>query len=253
MSYEYVLFPLTIFLMSLSIKAKQYFDTKLLPMITSIEEKETQSYATVAWMKVDNVRSRQSAAITLGNRMEKFWNIAIEDSKRATNELKNKKLKWTKKGHVSIEYIDKKGDLVTQNKQIDSYFAVSNDDGTMSFYYYEDKNNVEFDSEKEPESNAKILAVAKALGERDGRVVKHSYFIPTLLDVPDKVRRKYAKVGMNVIGVREMVELIQPPFTAEEFQEYGETIVAPIWCKLIDHVPVSKPAQRRLKSSLDLL
>tara|TARA_B100000497_G_C7654928_1_gene394176 strand:- start:997 stop:1482 length:486 start_codon:yes stop_codon:yes gene_type:complete len=76
-------------------------------------------------------------------------------------------------------------------------------------YYYELKCNTGLDSEKLKASNAKVEQVTRELGADIA-----GYFNPAS---PDDYYE--AKIKKDVVGVRSMIQLLDPPFTAEEYEE----------------------------------
>ena len=207
-----------------------YLEANLLPLIKSIKPKTTDSFLLEA-CGLDGRPSTQSVSITVGVRLEKFWNKVLSDSPNCTNHIEN-------------------DDRVTVNgrsRQIDHYF---ND------MYLESKCNVNFDTEKIRASNEKIAQITEVLCLRDGRTITSGYFVPVLQTVPESIRKEYADLGTAVYGVEDLIECMGEggcPFTANEYFAFFKTSIAPIITRLLDGEPPNKVSQRRLHGTLDAL
>lgn len=94
------------------------------------------------------------------------------------------------------------------NRQVDFFFE-KND----VKYYYEMKCNTNLDSEKLKASNQKIKKVSEELGADVS-----GYFNPTS---PEDYYEP--KVKHNVVGVKNMIKLLNTPFTAEEYENVLST------------------------------
>ena len=233
MSYVYVLFPLTIFLMSLSTSTKGtlYLDANLLPIYGLIKPKRTQSNVNLVHDSADLV-SQPSCWIQFGNYIEGFWNGVITDSKNAVNLIEQSNMR-TVNG---------------KERQIDHHFSLRLDeDEEEEVWYLECKNNLAFDSQKTKAANLGILELVKALLAQ-----KSGYFCPTIATVPDNLYKKYKNKGITVYGVNDILEVIDAPFTSDEYFAYFKQC-KPLWRGLLGVETPDKVSQRRLKCSLDLL
>ena len=235
MLYEYALFLLTTFLMSSS---TEYLEANLLPLIESIKPKTPDSFLLKA-CGLDGRPSTQSVSITIGTRLEKFWNKVFSDSPHCTNH---------------IEHSDRV-DVNGRTRQIDHYFSVP-DLGADTHLYLESKCNVNFDTEKIRASNEKIQQITETLSNRDDREVQSGYFVPVLRNIPTNIAREYEALGVGVFDVEDVISWMGIdgcPFTPDEYFDFFKERLAPIITRLLDGVPVNKPAHRVLHGRLDLL
>ena len=235
MLYEYALSLLTTFLMSSS---TEYLEANLLPLIESIKPKTTDSFLLKA-CGLDGRPSTQSVSITIGTRLEKFWNKVFSDSPHCTNH---------------IEHSDRV-DVNGRTRQIDHYFCVSDlcDD---NHFLLESKCYVNFDTEKIRASNEKIQQITETLSNRDDREVQSGYFVPVLRNIPTNIAREYEALGVGVFDVEDVISWMGIdgcPFTPDEYFAFFKERLAPIITRLLDGVPVNKPAHRVLHGRLDLL
>lgn len=178
-----------------------YLNETLLPLIESIQTKQSESY-TLSALKLTR-QSSQSILISFGERIEQFWNQVISDS-NSTNLIEDNNL------------IDVNGKI----RQIDHNF-ISEEDGVN--YYLESKCNLNFDSEKIKASNKKINEVKSALGADEG-----AYFVPVVREIPRKELTKYNNKGLNVYGVRWLLSQINAPFTENDYFTFLETVISPL-------------------------
>lgn len=178
-----------------------YLETNLLPLVLSIEPKQTESHILEALGLADRV-SPQSILIAFGERIERFWNQVISDS-NANNLIEESNL------------LDVNG----RQRQIDHLFEI---DGQN--YYLESKCNLNFDSEKIRASNDKVNAIADTIGGN----ITAAYFVPVVATVSNSEQTKYANKGMNVWGVDDMLAHINAPFTSAEYFTFLREVVAPI-------------------------
>jgi hypothetical protein len=179
-----------------------YLETNLLPLVLSIEPKKTESHILAALGLSDRV-SQQSILIAFGERIERFWNQVISDCSNAVNLIESSNL---------IEVADRE-------RQIDHLFSV--DDW---IYYLESKCNLNFDSEKIRASNEKVNAIAATIGGN----ISAAYFVPVVAEVSNTEKNKYANKGMNVLGVNDLLNIIDAPFSSEEYFTFLREVVGPI-------------------------
>lgn len=178
-----------------------YLETNLLPLVLSIEPKQTESHILSALGLAERV-SPQSILIAFGERIERFWNQVISDS-NANNLIEESNL------------LDVNG----RQRQIDHLFSI--DEQT---YYLESKCNLNFDSEKIRASNDKVNAIADTIGGN----ISAAYFVPVVPTVSNSEQTKYANKGMNVWGVNDMLDHISAPFTSDQYFTFLREVVAPI-------------------------
>jgi hypothetical protein len=178
-----------------------YLETNLLPLMLSINAKQTESHILAA-LGLDERVSPQSILIAFGERIERFWNQVISDS-NANNLIEETNLL----------------DVNDRQRQIDHLFEI---DGQN--YYLECKCNLNFDSEKIRASNDKVNAIRDTIG---GNVFA-AYFVPVVPTVSSAEQTKYANKGMNVWGVNDMLSVINAPFTSDEYFTFLREVVAPI-------------------------
>ena len=221
--------------MSLSI---EYLEANLLPLIESIKPKTTESYLMAA-CGLDERPSTQSVSITVGTRLEKFWNTVISDSPHCVNHI------------AESDRLEVSG----RTRQIDHYFSVP-DLGADSHVYLESKCNPNLDTEKVRASNEKIQQITETLSERDDHEVQSGYFVPVLRRIPVDISKEYADLGVGVFGVEDLIGWMGVdgcPFTADEYFAFFKERLAPMITRLMDGVPANKPARRVLHGNLDLL
>ncbi len=223
MSYEYVLFPLTIFLMSLS---TEYLEANYLPIYTNIKAKLTESFICLAHDCADIV-SHPSVWIQYGNEIEAFWNKVISDSERAENLIEESNMRTVNGAE----------------RQIDHFFRVNQ----VEKWYLECKNNLSFDSQKTKAANLGIQELVVALNAQ-----KSGYFCPMLDVIPNSLYKKYKNKGITVYGVKDILEVVDAPFTCEEYFAYIKQC-KPLWRELLGIETVKKVSPRVLHGSLDLL
>ena len=237
MLYEYALFLLTIFPM---LSSTEYLEATLLPLIESIKPKATESFILEA-CGLGSRPSTQSVSITVGGRLEKFWNTVISD----LDDSVSRNL---------IEDSDRV-DVNGRTRQIDHFFTIP-ELMYASHMYLESKCNVNFDTEKIRASNEKIHQIAEVLGEKYNTEVQRGYFIPVKREIPVEISREYVALGVGVYGVSDLFRWVgedNMPFTIDEYFDFFKTRLAPIITRLMDGVPANKPAHRVLHGSLDLL
>ena len=181
-----------------------YLEETMLPLILSINPKQTESHILSA-LGMDNRVSPQSILIAFGERIEQFWNKVISDDSSVTNLIEESNLITVGK----------------RQRQIDHLFKTNN--AASLTYYLESKCNLNFDSEKIRASNEKINAVADAVG---GCIA--AYFVPVVATVPQAEVTRYEGKGMTVMGVDDLLARIQAPFTSAEYFAFLREVVAPI-------------------------
>lgn len=181
-----------------------YLEETMLPLILSINPKQTESHILSA-LGMDNRVSPQSILIAFGERIEQFWNKVLSDDSTVTNLIEESNLITVGK----------------RQRQIDHLFKVNN--AASLTYYLESKCNLNFDSEKIRASNEKINAVADAVG---GCIA--AYFVPVVATVPQAEVTRYEGKGMTVMGVDDLLARISAPFTSAEYFAFLREVVAPI-------------------------
>ena len=217
----------------------EYLKTNLLPLIDGIVPKTTSSDILSACGLGDTISS-QSILISFGTRLEKFWNKAITDSRDVQNCLP------FKNGTDKILVANK-------NRQVDHFFSI-NDHELNKFIYLESKCNLDFDTEKKPESNDKIKAVRTELGETFQNGVQCGYYVPVLREIPLKVKQHYLKHDVPVYGVEDMFRWLNDvPFTIDEYFNFFQNTIGPIIKSKLSGVTVDKPTTERVGGDLDAL
>ena len=105
-------------------------------------------------------------------------------------------------------------------------FEVQKESGRL--YYLESKANLNFDTEKKPGSNEKIIAVAEALELKYKKEVLFSYFVPIIRKPTNEMIQKYKDIDIK--GVDWLIEKIDCKlFTSEEFFIKFKTDVSEIF------------------------
>lgn len=208
-----------------------YLDKNLKPLIETIKPKKSDSYILFA-LGLDRISS-QSFLITIGTQLENFWNKVFSDcqcnlieperipqgfykrkGKRDGKEFKKGDPKPDKIVQINHTFVD------GQKRQVDHYVKLVDD----FKLYLESKCNLEFDTEKKPESNKKVKEVWLALGADEG-----AYFNPCLDIVPVDLFNQYAKLGVKIYGVRDIMGKISNcPITLDEYFTYLKEVIAPI-------------------------
>ena len=213
-----------------------YLEHTMLPLMQSINTPATSS-SFLHCINRGHTLSQQSMLIQAGNKLEKFWNKVITDTDGIKNQLPF--------SHGTDRII-----VENKNRQVDHFFTVDQDLNI----YLEMKGNVNFDTEKKPASNNKILAVAKRLTELFGRTEK-GYFMPCYAVIPSKIKTAYAKTGVNVYGVEDMFKWLGAavPFTQDEYFEYLGTRIGDVWDEKCAQGTPKKVSQRQLHGNLDAL
>jgi len=204
-----------------------YLEDNLRPLIETIEPKKSDSYILFA-LGLDRISS-QSFLITIGTQLENFWNKVFSDCQcnliepeRIPQGFYKRNGKGFKKGDPKPDKFKKRNlvDVNGQNRQVDHYVKLVND----FKLYLESKCNMNFDTEKLPESNKKVKEVWLALGADEG-----AYFNPCLEIVPVDLFNEYAKLGVKIYGVTDILSKISnAPFTVEEYFTYLKEVIAPI-------------------------
>ena len=217
----------------------EYLKTNLLPLIDGIVPKTTSSDILSACGLGDTISS-QSILISFGTRLEKFWNKAITDSRDVQNCLP------FKNGTDKILVANK-------NRQVDHFFSI-NDHELNKFIYLESKCNLDFDTEKEPESNDKIKAVRTELGETFQNGVQCGYYVPVLREIPLKVKQQYLKHDVPVYGVEDMFRWLNDvPFTIDEYFDFFKNTIGPIVKDKLSGVTHEEVSTERHGGDLDAL
>ena len=189
--------------------ANDYLDENLVKKINSIEPIDTESDILAA-MGYEDLVSQQSFLIKVGNQLETFWEETIAKSTKS----------YVPPGKQL--YVDVNGD----NRQIDHLFEVQKESGRL--YYLESKANLNFDTEKKPGSNEKIIAVAEALELKYKKEVLFSYFVPIIRKPTNEMIQKYKDIDIK--GVDWLIEKIDCKlFTSEEFFIKFKTDVSEIF------------------------
>ena len=217
----------------------EYLKQNLLPLIDGIVPKTTSSDILSACGLGDTISS-QSILISFGTRLEKFWNKAITDSRDVQNCLP------FKNGTDKILVANK-------NRQVDHFFSI-NDHELNKFIYLESKCNLDFDTEKEPESNDKIKAVRTELGETFQNGVQCGYYVPVLREIPLKVKQQYLKHDVPVYGVEDMFRWLNDvPFTIDEYFDFFKNTIGPIVKDKLSGVTHEEVSTERHGGDLDAL
>lgn len=157
--------------------------------------------------------SQNGVLIQLGNQLEIFWNKVISDCS------------------VNLIQESNRIDVNGRERQLDHLFAKSG-----SIHYLESKCNLNFDSEKNPASNQKVLDVKEAVQKMYNLPVQFGYFVPCIAEVPNNVIKRYGKKGITVHGVNWMIDTLgNVPFTADEFFTFFQDVVGPIISEMLDN------------------
>ena len=136
---------------------------------------------------------------------------------------------------------------------MDHFFSI-NDHELNKFIYLESKCNLDFDTEKKPESNDKIKAVRTELGETFQNGVQCGYYVPVLREIPLKVKQHYLKHDVPVYGVEDMFRWLNDvPFTIDEYFNFFQNTIGPIIKSKLSGVTVDKPTTERVGGDLDAL
>jgi len=180
-----------------------YLENNLLPLMLSVNPKQTESYILQA-LGLDDRISPQSILIAFGERIEQFWNLVISDSLVAQNLIEKSNL-------IKVN---------GRSRQIDHLMRIVDE-----VFYLESKCNLNFDSEKVRASNDKVKDIAGALGTN----VKSGYFVPVVPEVAKSVVSKYNKKGVEVYGVNWIIDVVQAPFTSAQYFSFLKEVVAPIF------------------------
>ena len=217
----------------------EYLKRNLLPLIDGIKPKTTDSWIAEI-CGCDDIVSTQSIFISMGGRIEKFWNKVITDSRDVQNCLP----------------FDNGTDKVmvnTKNRQVDHFFTI-NDHEYNKHIYLESKCNLNFDTEKKPESNEKIDAVRTQLEENVSSEVQSGYYVPVLREIPLKVKQHYLKHDVPVYGVEDMFRWLNDvPFTIEEYFAFWKNTIGPNVRAKLSGVSLEEPTTERHGGDLDAL
>ena len=217
----------------------EYLKRNLLPLIDGIKPKTTDSWIAEI-CGCDDIVSTQSIFISMGGRIEKFWNKVITDSRDVKNCLP----------------FDNGTDKVmvnTKNRQVDHFFTI-NDHEYNKHIYLESKCNLTFDTEKKPESNEKIDAVTSQLEENVGSEVQSGYYVPVLREIPLKVKQHYLKHDVPVYGVEDMFRWLNDvPFTIDEYFNFFKTTIGPIIKAKLSGVTHEEVSTERHGGDMDAL
>ena len=217
----------------------EYLKRNLLPLIDGIKPKTTDSWIAEI-CGCDDIVSTQSIFISMGGRIEKFWNKVITDSRDVQNCLP----------------FDNGTDKImvnTKNRQVDHFFTI-NDHEYNKHIYLESKCNLNFDTEKKPESNEKIDAVRTQLEENVSSEVQSGYYVPVLREIPLKVKQHYLKHDVPVYGVEDMFRWLNDvPFTIEEYFAFWKNTIGPNVRAKLSGVSLDEPTTERHGGDLDAL
>ena len=217
----------------------EYLTRNLLPLIQSIEPKPTKSFSMKA-MGLGHVVSSQGILIALGTRYEKFWNQVITESIAVENQLP------FDNGTDKIKVNNK-------NRQVDHFFSI-NDLENNKNVYLESKCNLDFDTEKKPESNEKINAVKTQLEQNVSSEVQSGYYVPVLREIPLKVKQHYLKHDVPVYGVEDMFRWLNDvPFTIDEYFAFWKTTIGPNVRAKLSGVTATEVTTARHGGDLDAL
>ena len=148
--------------------------------------------------------STQSIVIAFGDRLEKFWNKVISDSKRVNNVIE----------------VNNMVNVAGKLRQVDHCF-----DNMENAYrvYLESKCNLAFDSEKTKASNTKLVEVQQALNADLA-----GYFVPIVSEICQKDLVKYNNKGIQVYGVKWLLSQVDAEFTEEEYFTFALEVISPI-------------------------
>ena len=217
----------------------EYLKTNLLPLIDGIKPKTTDSWIAEI-CGCDDIVSTQSIFISMGGRIEKFWNKVITDSRDVQNCLPF--ANGTDKVKVN-----------TKNRQVDHFFTI-NDHEYNKHMYLESKCNLNFDTEKKPESNEKINAVKTQLEQNVSSEVQSGYYVPVLREIPLKVKQHYLKHDVPVYGVEDMFRWLNDvPFTIDEYFNFFKTTIGPIIKAKLSGVTHEEVSTERHGGDMDAL
>ena len=217
----------------------EYLKRNLLPLIDGIKPKTTDSWIAEI-CGCDDIVSTQSIFISMGGRIEKFWNKVITDSRDVQNCLPF--ANGTDKVMVN-----------TKNRQVDHFFTI-NDHEYNKHIYLESKCNLNFDTEKKPESNEKISAVKTQLEQNVSSEVQSGYYVPVLREIPLKVKQHYLKHDVPVYGVEDMFRWLNDvPFTIEEYFAFWKNTIGPQVRAKLSGVSLEEPTTTRHGGDLDAL
>ena len=233
--YSLEKFLLTVLTM---LSSTEYLEATLLPLIESIQPKTTDSFILEA-CGLEARPSTQSVSITIGARLEKFWNTVFSDMDNTTNMIEES------------DRVDVNG----RTRQIDHFFTIP-DLMYASHMYLESKCNVNFDTEKVRASNQKILDIANALEEKHDIInVQSGYFVPVKRDIPVEIAREYTNLGICIFGVSDLYRWFNDelPFTIDEYFEFFKYRLAPIIEALLDGRQVRKVSHGATQKDMDLL
>jgi hypothetical protein len=188
----------------------EYLEQYLLTLMLLIKPKKVESLidACLGWAQENSI---QSIRIQFGNYIEQFWNQVISDAKNATNLIAESNMI-----KVGLD-----------ERQIDHLFRYTVGEEVYQLYL-ESKCNLNFDSEKVKASNKKIKEVTEQLHFDFSGEFLGAYFCPVVDVVPHEWASKYAKQGTKVMGVSDMMEILDCPFTAEEYFTFLREVVGPI-------------------------
>ena len=221
------------------LSSTDYLEAKLLPLIESIEPKTTESFILEA-CGLEARPSTQSVSITVGARLEKFWNTVFSDMDTTTNMIEDS------------DRVDVNG----RTRQIDHFFSIP-DMSCAEYMYLESKCNVNFDTEKVRASNQKIHDIAYALEQRhDGIInVQSGYFVPVKREIPIEISREYTNLGVCIFGVSDLYRWFNDdlPFTIDEYFTFWKERLAPVINNLMNGVPANKPARSGRQRDMDAL
>ena len=235
MLYAYVQFLLTILTM---LSSTEYLENTLLPLIESIQPKTTDSFILEA-CGLEARPSTQSVSITIGARLEKFWNTVFSDMDNTTNMIEES------------DRVDVNG----RTRQIDHFFTIP-DLMYASHMYLESKCNVNFDTEKVRASNQKIHDIANALEEKHDVInVQSGYFVPVKREIPIEISREYTNLGISIFGVSDLYRWFNDeiPFTIDEYFTFWKERLAPVINNLMNGVPATQVTRSGRQRDLDAL
>ena len=219
------------------LSSTEYLENTLLPLIESIQPKTTDSFILEA-CGLEARPSTQSVSITIGARLEKFWNQVLSDMDNTTNMIEES------------DRVDVNG----RTRQIDHFFTIP-DLMYASHMYLESKCNVNFDTEKVRASNQKIHDIANALEEKHDIInVQSGYFVPVKRDIPVEIAREYTNLGICIFGVSDLYRWFNDelPFTIDEYFEFFKNKLAPIIEALLDGRPVARVSHGATQKDMDL-
>lgn len=155
--------------------------------------------------------SSHGVDVKIGNKLETFWGNEVDKSPVALNLISKNS---NNKNKIVIAKNGK-----SETKQLDLLFQIN-----TNVYYFEMKNNLDFDTEKEKATYEKIYDVEKHLKSiYSFRNINAGIFSATKskLNLPDCIKKQETKTLASHFlsyGVEDMISLLKiTAFTAEDY------------------------------------